>query len=201
MLSNYARQQRLDSSRQWVRSAKDARPDHVRRYELAARYASGRVLDAACGCGYGSKILLGSADLVVGIDSSAQAIHWAEEHFQGPYFIQGKIEDELWNGRFETVVSLETLEHLKDPRPALEAFRRACIGTLIASVPNEDRYPFRAETFARDESPHFRHYRPSEFEELLNACGFKVTERFCQQDKKGEIYAGTDGMFIIMVAE
>lgn len=191
----------LDQSRQWVRTTHAARPDHWKRYELAARYASGRTLDAACGCGYGSKILLGSADLVVGVDASASAIHWAEEHFQGPCFIQGKIEDEPWNGKFETVVSLETIEHLKDPRPALEAFRRACIGTLIASVPNEDRYPFKAETFARDDSPHFRHYLPGAFEELLKECGFKVTERFCQQDKKGEIYAGSDGMFMIVVAE
>lgn len=191
----------MDQSRQWVKTPKAARPDHVRRYELAARYASGRVLDAACGCGYGSKILLGSADLVVGVDASASAIHWAEEHFQGPYFIQGKIEDEPWNGKFETVVSLETIEHIKDPKPALEAFRRACIGTLIASVPNEERYPFQAEKFAKDESPHFRHYRPEEFEDLLKECGFKVTERFCQKDKLGEIHAGSDGMFLIVVAE
>lgn len=192
----------MDASRQWARTTKDARLDHVRRYELAARYASGRVLDAACGCGYGSKILLGSADLVVGVDSSPNAIRWAEEHFQGPYFIEGKIEEEPWSGKFETVVSLETIEHLADPKPALDAFRAACIGTFIASVPNEDKYPFRAKTFANDESPHFRHYRPQEFEDLLKECGFKVTERFCQQDKKsGEIYAGTDGMFLIVVAE
>lgn len=191
----------LDSSRQWVRTTHAARPDHVRRYELAARYASGRVLDAACGCGYGSKILLGSADLVVGVDSSAQAIHWAEEHFQGPYFIQGKIEEEPWNGKFETVVSLETIEHIREPKDALKAFRRACLGTFIASVPNEDRYQFVAANFARDDSPHFRHYRPHEFEELLKECGFNVTERFCQLDKKGEIYAGSDGRFMIFIAE
>ncbi len=191
----------MDQSRQWVKTPRAARLDHVRRYELATRYASGRVLDAACGCGYGSKILLESADLVVGVDSSASAIRWAEEHFQGPYFIQATIEDEAWTGKFETVVSLETIEHLKDPRPALEAFRRACVGTLIVSVPNEERYPFQAEKFARDESPHYRHYRPEEFEDLLKSCGFKVTERFCQKDKKGEIYAGSDGMFMVMVAE
>lgn len=191
----------LDTSRQWVKTTHTARPDHWKRYELAARYSSGRVLDAACGCGYGSKILLNNAQLVVGVDASAQAIHWAEEHFQGPYFVQGRIEDEPWTGKFETVVSLETIEHIKDPKAALQAFRRSCIGTLIASVPNEERYPFVAANFARDESPHFRHYRPEEFEELLKKCGFKVTERFCQKDKKGDIHAGTDGMFLIVVAE
>ena len=191
----------LDTSRQWVKTPRAARPDHVKRYELAKRYASGRVLDAACGCGYGSKILMEAANLVVGVDASAQAIQWAEEHFFGPYYINARIEQEPWAGKFETVVSLETLEHLEDPRPALQAFRRACVGTLIASVPNEERYPFIAERFANDESPHFRHYRPSEFEELLKECGFKVTERFCQKDKQGEIHAGSDGMFLIVIAE
>ena len=191
----------MDASRQWVRSPHLARPDHVKRYELATRYSTGRVLDAACGCGYGSKMLLEAAQLVVGVDSSAQAIQWAEEHFQGPCFIQGKIEEEPWNGRFETVVSLETIEHIKEPKIALQAFRRACVGTLIASVPNEERYPFAAERFAKDESPHFRHYKPLEFEDLLNECGFRVIERFCQKDKKGEIHAGSDGIFIIYVAE
>jgi len=184
-----------------VRTTHAARPDHWKRYELAARYASGRVLDAACGCGYGSKILLERADLVIGVDISPDAIAWAEEHFHGPCFIQGKIEDEPWAGKFETVVSLETIEHLKDPRPALEAFRSACIGTLIASVPNEERYPFQAENFARDESPHFRHYLPREFEDLLKSCGFKVTERFCQADKQGDISGGSDGRFMIFIAE
>lgn len=138
---------------------------------------------------------------MVGIDANAQAIHWAEEHFHGPYFIEGRIEEEPWSGKFETVVSLETIEHIQDPKEALKAFRRACIGTLIASVPNEERYPFQAKKFKDDESPHFRHYRPQEFEDLLKDCGFKVTERFCQKDKRGEIHAGSDGMFLIVVAE
>ena len=138
---------------------------------------------------------------MVGVDSSAQAIQWAEEHFQGPYFIQGRIEEEPWTGKFETVVSLETIEHIREAKEALQAFRKACLGTLIASVPNEDNYPFSAENFARDESPHFRHYRPQEFEDLLKECGFKVTERFCQVDKQGDIHAGTDGRFLIVVAE
>lgn len=157
----------------WVKTVGSAEPDCLARYGLAKRYASGRVLDAACGCGYGSKILLDSAQLVVGVDESAQAIHWAEEHFQGPYFIQGRIEEEPWTGKFETVVSLETIEHIKDPKEALKALRRACIGTLIASGKG--------------------------IEDILNDCGFKVTERFCL--KEGYMHAGTDGDSLIVIAE
>jgi 2-polyprenyl-3-methyl-5-hydroxy-6-metoxy-1,4-benzoquinol methylase len=171
------------------------------RYQLAARYASGRVLDAACGCGYGSKILMEAAQLVVGVDSSYEAIKWADEHFHGPYFIQGKIEDEPWSGKFETVVSFETIEHIQDPREALQAMRRACVGTLLASVPNEERYPFDPAKYEKDESPHFRHYTPNGFENLLKESGFRVNEWFCQPNKTGSLEAGTDGMFLIAVAE
>ena len=191
----------MDASRQWVKSTHSARPDHWKRYELAAKYASGRVLDAACGCGYGSKILLGSADVVVGVDSSAQAIQWALEHFEGPVFTEGRIEEEPWTGKFETVVSFETLEHIREPKEALQAFRRSCVGKLIASVPNEENYPFVAENFARDDSPHFRHYRPMEFEDLLLGCGFRNIKWFHQKDKKGDIHEGTGGIFLIAVAE
>jgi 2-polyprenyl-3-methyl-5-hydroxy-6-metoxy-1,4-benzoquinol methylase len=190
-----------DASRQWVTTTHAAREDHWKRYELAAHYAGGKVLDAACGCGYGSKILLEHAELVVGVDSSAEAIEWAIKNFQGPHFICGSIEEKPWTGKFETVVSLETIEHIKEPKQALLALREACTGTLIASVPNEERYQFTADRFSNDDSPHFRHYTPREFDELLEECGFRVTERFCQKDKQGDIHAGTDGVFLICICE
>jgi len=171
----------------------------VKRYELAAKYASGRVLDAACGCGYGTSILSRNA-VAVGIDYSPSAIDWAETYYPGPEYIRGKIEDEPWSGKFEAVISLETLEHLPKPSIALQAFRRAG-KVLIASVPNEELYPFRKENFSQDDSPHFRHYTPVQFQELLEGSGSKVSEKFCQKDKKGDIHGGTDGMFLIYVCE
>jgi 2-polyprenyl-3-methyl-5-hydroxy-6-metoxy-1,4-benzoquinol methylase len=190
----------LDATRQYGRTVSEIRPDHVKRYELAARYASGRVLDAACGCGYGSSILRGAAREVLGLDIEPEAIEWAKRYYPGDYVL-GKIEDEPWTGSFETVVSFETLEHLKDPRVALNAFRRACTGSLIASVPNELRFPFSAEKFAGDKYPHQRHYTPEQFEELLDSCGFAVMEYFCQKDKRGEIHGGVDGMFLVVICE
>jgi hypothetical protein len=152
----------LDTSRQWGRFEGEIKRDHVNRYRFALDYVTGRTLDAACGCGYGSKI--------------------------------------PWFGEFETVVSLETLEHLEQPEGALEAFRKACKGKLIASVPNEDFYQFKAEVFAKDESPHFRHYRPHEFQDLLEGCGFKVVERFCQKSKQDpEVVKGVDGRYMVFV--
>ena len=45
--------------------------EHWHRYALAARYAAGRrVLDAACGEGYGSALLARHAKDVVGVDKA-----------------------------------------------------------------------------------------------------------------------------------
>lgn len=189
----------MDRSRQWGRSVGQISLDHVLRYELASKYAQGRILDAACGCGYGSTILA-KKGVVTGVDYSTDAIDWAEEYFAGPNYLLARIEDEPWEGRFETVVSLETIEHIKEPEKALQAFRRACVGKFIASVPNEERYPFKAEVFANDNSPHFRHYTPAEFEGLLVGHGFKVLSRFSQESKlEPQIKEGTDGMFLTYV--
>ena len=123
-------------------------------------------------------------------------------HFSGPTYILGRIEEEFWEGKYETCVSLETIEHIPDPEKALQVFRRACIGRFIASVPNEERYPFKAENFARDDSPHFRHYTPSEFEALLTGAGFRVLERFCQKSKQEPaVVPGADGRYMIFVCE
>jgi SAM-dependent methyltransferase len=168
------------------------------RYEFAAMNSIGRILDASCGSGYGSQILSMENHDVVGVDQSREAIEWAEKHFPGPKYIVGKIEESPWEGTFETVVCLETIEHVKDPSPLLKALRKACTDKFIASVPNERMYPFVADNFVNDESPHYRHYTPEEFEELLEGHGFKVEARCCQRAKWfPEVIDATDGMFLI----
>lgn len=186
-----------DQSRQWPKLLSEIPNHHRVRYKYAANLCRGRTLDAACGVGYGSWLIGNRVNEVCGVDISPKAIGWAREYFPGPTYICGDIEKEPWEGDFETVVSLETIEHLKDPSRALQAFRRACKGALIASVPNEDKYPFKAENFVDDESPHFRHYTPKEFEDLLTENGFKVIVKACQPDKWHPFMEeGTDGMFL-----
>jgi hypothetical protein len=167
----------LDRSRQWGKSLDEIRPDHIARYRFAKDYVSGRVLDAACGCGYGSKLLMEKASSVVGIDEAP------------------------WTGKFETVVSLETIEHIPNPEDAIKAFRKSG-ERLIASVPNEILYPFDATAFAKDGSPHFRHYTPDEFTELLEGAGFKVLERYCQASKQQPmVVPGLAGKYMLYVCE
>lgn len=191
-----------DRSRQWVGEGSKVAAIHILRYEFAAQRSEGRVLDAACGCGYGSLMMYLKTGNVIGIDSDQEAIDWAKWNFKGPLFLKARIEDAPWDGGFDTVVSLETIEHIQDPSPVLKTLRKSCRGMFIASVPNEDYYPFDPEVFKGDNSPHYRHYRPDEFDKLLKDHGFKVKERFYQKDKvDAEIREGTEGKFIIYACE
>ena len=56
--------------------------EHIARYAFAARLCRNRrVLDAGCGTGYGSAELALNAQLVTGIDVSAEALAYAAENF------------------------------------------------------------------------------------------------------------------------
>lgn len=185
----------LDVTRQYGPTLNDIRPDHVARYEFAAQRLRGkRVLDLACGCGYGSWILHEAGNDVTGVDISEEAIEYADRHYKGPaYACQDASQT---TGTYDALVTFETLEHLDDPGCIL----RMDAPLVIASVPNERNYPFRAGKFVNDKYPHKRHYTPEEFDALLDGAGLRVTERFCQPTKQGEIEEGTNGLFLIYIA-
>ena len=96
------------------------RERHMGRYrkaiELAGR-TGGVWVDFACGSGYGTEMLAGVAEWVVGADCDQEAIAYAHKHHYGPsrWFI---VADELnvWNRLTDTldvVVCVETLEHME----------------------------------------------------------------------------------------
>lgn len=72
------------AERQTGKYLEDIRSDHVERYVHAAKKVTGNVLDAGCGCGYGSYLLcLKNAHVnVTGVDNSKEAIEYAKKHWQ-----------------------------------------------------------------------------------------------------------------------
>src|SRR5262252_5161939 len=59
--------------------------EHLHRYALSCEIAAGqRVLDIACGEGYGSAMLAEVAQSVVGVDSSREAILHASKKYSKP---------------------------------------------------------------------------------------------------------------------
>ena len=170
-------------------------PGHLERYFFAKDRVSGTVLDAACGCGYGSKIMHDAGSFVTGIDLSMEAIDYARANYPGPEYIRADVSK--YSGQYDWVVSFETLEHVPNPEVALRNFRQS--RRLIVSTPNEELYPFSKWKNDGDDYPHLRHYTPRELDDMLKACGWKVLERFAQEKKVSKVTVGTYGMFLIYV--
>jgi len=125
-----------------------------------------RVIDAACGCGYGTRMLVdqGGANYAVGIDVDVTAIEVAETYWTGcgVEFKREDIREVQFGLGFDAVVSIETIEHVKDPSELLEKFWDWA-PVLIATVPHEKVVPFDPGAFRF----HFRHYTADEFYNLL----------------------------------
>lgn len=126
----------------------DIEPKHVERYQFAQKYCTDKdVLDAACGCGYGSNILSKEAKCVMSVDYSADTIDYAQKHWAANNitFTQADINSDLTTlGKFDVVVSLETVEHLDAPIiETCRKFRKILRpgGLLILSHPEKEAPP------------------------------------------------------------
>jgi SAM-dependent methyltransferase len=122
---------------------------HMARYQLAVPYCEGaRVLDVACGEGYGTHVLQRfGASSVEGIDNSPAAIEMARSLFSKPgirFQLHDAMRvDELFSAQaFDLVVSLETIEHLRNPKRFLRAIRKIAKddAVIIISCPNDNWY-------------------------------------------------------------
>lgn len=155
---------------------------HAERYDFAARYLRpGRLLDIACGVGYGTRILTDAANGRVrglGVDISNAAISHANERYANEvtrYLCVDAMNFESDEG-FDTIVSIETIEHLADPRRFVEhvaAFLNPG-GHFIASVP---------VTPSVDGNPHHMHdFTERSFRRLFEHLAFVAIASF-EQDQ------------------
>lgn len=131
--------------------------EHCHRYHWAASLARGMVIDAGCGIGYGSAILMSAPGVMAyrGIDLSAEAIKIAQQRYLGERitFTQGNLMKlSATDQSIDTVVCLEVLEHLPNSGEALEEFRRVLRpnGVLIGSVPSAEFDELCEETYGHN---------------------------------------------------
>ena len=116
------------------------------RYLFAAQFVSRkRVLDIACGNGWGTVVLADAAASVVGADTSAESIGNARAQFARPNVEYRHLTGsglEFPDGDFDVVVCLETLEHVAaaDQSRFLAELRRVLKrdGVLVLSIPDRD---------------------------------------------------------------
>lgn len=151
--------------------------EHFARYAFAARLARRkRVLDIACGAGYGSAELAKVAEAVLGIDISEEAIAEAQIRYSAPnlQFLNASAQQiPLPDASFDLIVAFEVIEHLADwPRLLAEARRLlAPGGQLMISTPNKSFY---AET-RRLAGPNPFHEHEFDLVEFRNALSDHFT--------------------------
>ncbi|MDI1251366.1 MAG: class I SAM-dependent methyltransferase [Lacunisphaera sp.] len=116
---------------------------HIQRYRFALERIEGsRVLDLACGVGYGSYVLSQASDRdVIGLDLDPAAIAYGHAHYERPGLRLLNGDALKWRNDgapFDTIVSFETIEHLPDP-VAFVAHAASLLkpgGLFLVSAPN-----------------------------------------------------------------
>lgn len=115
--------------------------EHLHRYAYALQLVSRkRVLDLACGEGYGSWILADAAMEVVGVDKNSHVIRHAQMTYKKDNlkFEVGDMEKLLFNsGEFDVVVCFEAIEHIIAQEECIVEIRRVLRdgGILLISTP------------------------------------------------------------------
>lgn len=166
---------------------------HMTRYAQAARFVrpGDRVIDVACGLGYGSYQIAHNcrAASFIGLDASEYAVDYAQANFASSSpvpmkFVLGDAQHlrDMADGSADFAVSVETLEHLPEPDLLLAELARVLTpgGKVYASVPND----WSDET-GEDPNPfHFHVYDWRRLKAQFLRNGFEI-ERAWLQDAGG----------------
>ncbi len=160
---------------------------HLAVYErIAARQRGGRVLDMACGEGYGSAVLARTAAEVVGLDANPEAYEHARLRYTEPGlgFARGLVETYGEPRSFDAVVFLQTIEHVHDPRAVLAHFRSLLRPGGVAYVSTPNLLTLAPPGAAKSSNPwHLKEYRAAEFRALCES-------EFPQVELFGVFHAG-----------
>jgi 2-polyprenyl-3-methyl-5-hydroxy-6-metoxy-1,4-benzoquinol methylase len=146
---------------------------HLAVYEwIAVRIARLRVIDMACGEGYGSDVLARVAAHVVGVDANPEAHEHAKRRYarENLDFVRDLVE--TFRAPADAIVFLQTIEHLQDPHALLEHFKDVLAagggeppGVAYISTPNV--LTLAPKGAPRSDNPwHVHEYTAHEFEDL-----------------------------------
>lgn len=161
--------------------------EHVARYYFATPYIQGRVLDIACGTGYGCHMVAKERKRevteVVGVDNDQETLSYAniEYNHQKVTYIQGDaLDPELPErlGLFDTILSFETIEHVQNDQLFMDNLNRMLKpgGVLVLSTPFG-----RGRGMPTSEPFHFHQLTPDEFHELFSRFHFSDVDIYYQR--------------------
>jgi 2-polyprenyl-3-methyl-5-hydroxy-6-metoxy-1,4-benzoquinol methylase len=140
---------------------------HLVVYEWIAERCGGlRVVDMACGEGYGSQVLARTAASVTGVDANPEAHAHAKAKYTSATLRFERALVETYAEPCDAIVFLQTIEHVQDLGAILEHFKRQLEpgGVAFVSTPNVLTLAPNGE---RSDNPwHVYEYRPEEYAEL-----------------------------------
>jgi SAM-dependent methyltransferase len=143
---------------------------HLAVYEwIGARVIGKRVLDMACGEGYGSAVLARGAESVLGVDANPDAFEHARLRYtaQNLHFERGMVENHGEPGSYDAVVFLQTIEHVHDPVAVLRHFSSLLADGGVAYVSTPNLLTLAPPGAAKSDNPwHLKEYRAHEFDAL-----------------------------------
>ena len=158
---------------------------HIERYAMLRQFCKGLVLDASCGCGYGTNIISKNPDVkkVIGLDINTESIEWAKNNFNNIKSFFKKLDiksiknisaikeflnnEELKKNCIDVLICLETIEHLKNPKILNDMAENLNIKTLFISYPSK-------------KTTHYNHFHYHDFKDIDIELIFKnyvVTDR------------------------
>jgi SAM-dependent methyltransferase len=147
--------------------------EHWHRYHFVAPLAEGkRVLDIACGEGYGSAFLATRAAHVTGVDLSAEIIAHARKRYGAApnlEYVEGRCEAiPAADASVDLLISFETLEHIPAPEMLADEAKRVLKpdGLFVVSTPNKEIYTDRS---GYRNPHHLRELYRDEFDVMMRA--------------------------------
>ncbi|TVR34344.1 MAG: class I SAM-dependent methyltransferase [Spirochaetaceae bacterium] len=163
----------------------------VQRYEVAVSWLYGRfggrpvrILDMACGSGYGSKLLSAMGE-VVAVDIEPRAVEYAQEMYGGDglTFRVGSADDPSFLnslGSFDAIVSIATIEHIDDVVGFLCWMQRSLRPNGVCAL------GFPASLTLDWASPHHkRDISPRQARRLFAEAGLRIQDEFHQRELIG----------------
>ena len=166
---------------------------HLAVYEwIAARIGGMRVLDMACGEGYGASVLARRAAAVVGVDANPEAHEHARLRYAQPglTFERGMVENHGQPGAFDAVVFLQTIEHVADPAAVLEHLRTLLAPGGVAYISTPNLLTLAPPGAEKSDNPwHLREYRCGEFRQLCGSAFGSVEVLGLQHARKLRAHA------------
>jgi 2-polyprenyl-3-methyl-5-hydroxy-6-metoxy-1,4-benzoquinol methylase len=154
---------------------------HLVVYEwIRDRVGGLKVIDMACGEGYGSNVLGGAAREVVGVDANPEAHEHARLRYTSDRVRFARDLVETFAEPADAVVFLQTIEHVQNPDEILERFKAlvadSAAPAVYVSTPNV--LTLAPEGAEKSGNPwHVKEYRPEEFHALC-AAHFSSVEMY-----------------------